>query len=86
MFSRPHKPFVTEKERREELRSSLRFLGGLSGLFLAAAGYFVWQDGGFSGTFYVMLIFAGFWFVPFGLVLHEFIQLRRKDRKDDDTA
>jgi hypothetical protein len=79
MFGRRYQP-LTEKQQREHLRGNLWFCGTLAALSLVVAGYFVWQDGGFSGSFYVMLIFTAFWLVPFGFGLLNLRSIGKKSK------
>jgi len=68
----------TEKMAREDARERLKFPGVIIALSLIAAGYFVWQDGGFSSNVIIALLFAAFWSVPFVLVLLEFRRIKRE--------
>jgi hypothetical protein len=72
--NQPEENYYSDKRIRQELRARLRFPGIIIAFSLIGAGYFVWQDSGFSTNAVFALLFAAFWCMPFGMIL---LDLRR---------
>ncbi len=72
-----HRHYVTEKEQRDDLRSSLKFSGSLIILGVVLAIIFM-CEGEPAGTCCVGFLWAAFWAVPFG---GTWLELRRLTKK-----
>jgi len=78
MFGNNTKKIYSEKMAHQELRHSLLFPGFIAAISLIGTTYFIWQDGGFSSSAIIMVIFAGFWLVPVMFIL---VELRRSAKQ-----
>jgi hypothetical protein len=77
MASGPFKPL--KGQSRQDLRGQVWMFGIIAALFVGGAGFFLWQDRGFSFPVFACLFFAAFIFTP---AIPSLLELRRRRGRD----